>query len=326
MSFFAVLSSTAVRRAGAFVPTQMAAVSKRLTYAPYSAPFVARGDLTPRFMSAVVEATEEVVEELPTNENDDQLLRIRHSAAHVMAMAVQQIFPEAQVTIGPWIENGFYYDFYFPETIDPNTGETIASRKLTESDLKQIKKAMDKICSKNYPIKREEVSRKEAEHRIKEIGEPFKLEILERLEEPITLYHIGDEWWDLCAGPHVESTGMIPKKAVALQHVAGAYWRGDENREMLQRIYATAWKDPNQLKQYTKMMEEAKKRDHRMLGQKLNLFSIQVRVCLSTTPLCLFFECVASPNIDFFLLDCAGGCRWRTCLLASKRICRSPSD
>jgi threonyl-tRNA synthetase len=145
----------------------MASVSKRLTYTAYNDPFVARGDLTPRYMSAVVEATEEVVEELPSNDNDEQLLRIRHSAAHVMAMAVQQIFPEAQVTIGPWIENGFYYDFYFPETTDPQTGETVASRKLTDSDLKQVKKAMDKICSKNYPITREEVSREEAERRIK---------------------------------------------------------------------------------------------------------------------------------------------------------------
>jgi threonyl-tRNA synthetase len=216
-----------------------------------------------------------IMEELPTNDKDDELLRIRHSSAHVMAMAVQQIYPEAQVTIGPWIDNGFYYDFYFPKTIDPQTREPVEARKLTEQDLNLVKKAMDKIISKNYPITREEVTREEAERRIKEINEPFKLEILEGLQEPITIYHIGDEWWDLCAGPHVESTGQIPKKAVALQSVAGAYWRGDENREMLQRIYATAWKDPNQLKQYKKMLEEAKKRDHRMLGKKLDLFSIQ---------------------------------------------------
>lgn len=232
---------------------------------------------SPRFMSTVeAEKVEEETKELPTNDNDPDLLRIRHSSAHVMAMAVQQIYPEAQVTIGPWIDNGFYYDFYFPETTDPETGETIESRKLTEQDLKKVKKAMDKIISKNYPITREEVSREEAERRIDAINEPFKKEILAGLQEPITLYHIGDEWWDLCAGPHVESTGKIPKKAVALQSVAGAYWRGDENREMLQRVYATAWKDPTQLKEYKKMLEEAKKRDHRMLGQKLNLFSIQV--------------------------------------------------
>ena len=290
MSFIAVVSSTVVRRAGAFVPARMA-VSQRTILNDVSrfAAHATRGGLT-RYMSAVApEVTqEEVVEELPTNENDDELLRIRHSSAHVMAMAVQQIFPEAQVTIGPWIDNGFYYDFYFPETTDPETGEAIPSRKLTEQDLKAVKKEMDKIVSKDYPITREEVTREEAERRIKEINEPFKLEILERLEEPITLYHIGDEWWDLCAGPHVESTGKIPKKAVALQNVAGAYWRGDENREMLQRIYATAWKDPKQLKQYKKMLEEAKKRDHRMLGQKLNLFSIQVSLTRTFYQLCLY--------------------------------------
>lgn len=194
--------------------------------------------------------------------------------------AVQQVFKEAQVTIGPWIDNGFYYDFYFPETtaINEETGEeeTIPSRKLTDADLKKIKKAMDKIISKNYPIVREEVSREEARRRILEIGEPFKLEILDSIKtEPITLYHIADEWWDLCAGPHVESTGKLPKKAIQLQSVAGAYWRGDEKREMLQRIYATAWNNPVELKAYKKRIVEAKKRDHRLLGKKLDLFSIQ---------------------------------------------------
>ena len=236
-----------------------------------------------RYMSATAAETEtqetkkeEEEEELPTNESDEELLKIRHSSAHVMAMAVQQIFPEAQVTIGPWIDNGFYYDFFFPETTDEETGETIPSRKLSDSDLKKVKKAMDKIIGKDYPIVREEISREEARKRIEAINEPFKLEILDSIKtEPITLYKIGEEWWDLCAGPHVESTGMLPKKAIALQSVAGAYWRGDEKREMLQRIYATAWKDPPQLKAYKKMLEEAKKRDHRMLGKKLDLFSIQ---------------------------------------------------
>lgn len=266
----ALLSSAS--RVAAFTPSPIMRASQSSILARSSI----RSTL-PRFMATVApekEATTEVIE-LPTNDNDDELLRIRHSSAHVMAMAVQNLFPEAQVTIGPWIDNGFYYDFYFPETTDAETGETIESRKLSDQDLKKIKKAMDKIISKNYPITREEVSREEAERRIKEINEPFKMEILEGLQEPITIYHIGDEWWDLCAGPHVESTAKIPKKAVALQSVAGAYWRGDENREMLQRVYATAWKDPGQLKQYKKLLEEAKKRDHRMLGQKLNLFSIQ---------------------------------------------------
>lgn len=233
-----------------------------------------------RFMSATAETSLEEERKtiiLPTNEQDQDLLKIRHSSAHVMAMAVQQAFPEAQVTIGPWIDNGFYYDFYFPETVNEETGEIIPARKLTDSDLKEIKKAMDKIISKDYPIYREEVSREEARRRIEEIGEPFKLEILDSIKtEPITIYHIGEEWWDLCAGPHVESTGKLPKKAIQLESVAGAYWRGDEKREMLQRIYATAWKEPEQLKAFKKMMEEAKKRDHRVLGKQLDLFSIQV--------------------------------------------------
>jgi len=231
------------------------------------------------FSVATTENTEVAIE-LPTNENDEELLKLRHTSAHVMAMAVQQVFKEAQVTIGPWIDNGFYYDFYFPETtaINEETGEeeTIPPRKLTDADLKQIKKAMDKIISKDYPIVREEVSREEARQRIMEIGEPFKLEILDSIKtEPITLYHIADQWWDLCAGPHVESTGKLPKKAIQLQSVAGAYWRGDENREMLQRIYATAWNNPVELKAYKARVEEAKKRDHRLLGKKLDLFSIQ---------------------------------------------------
>jgi threonyl-tRNA synthetase len=282
MSFFGLAGSIALKRAAAFVPSRT--VSR---FATSSFRILSKQHLQQhkqhqlhRLFSTVApdaEAVEaEVVVELPTNDNDEALLKIRHSSAHVMAMAVQQIFPEAQVTIGPWIDNGFYYDFFFPETTDAETGETVAARKLSEQDLKAVKKAMDKIIGKNYPISREEVTREEAERRIGLMNEPFKLEILQSIKtEPITIYHIGDQWWDLCAGPHVESTGKLPKKAIALQSVAGAYWRGDENREMLQRIYATAWKEPGQLKQYKKMLEEAKKRDHRMLGKKLDLFSIQ---------------------------------------------------
>lgn len=199
---------------------------------------------------------------LPTNESED-LVRIRHTSAHVMAMAVQKLFPDAQVTIGPWIEKGFYYDFDMKEP-------------LTESDLKKIKKEMDRIISRNLPLRREEVSREEAERRIKEINEPYKLEILESINtEPITIYHIGDDWWDLCAGPHVELTGKLNKKAIELEWVAGAYWRGDEKNKMLQRIYGTAWETEEQLKAYQIQKEEAKKRDHRRLGQELDLFSIQ---------------------------------------------------
>lgn len=269
MSLFLSLAG----RAAAFVPSGTRHIAPK-TNNFLLAPTVAKS-LTSRFMATLEKTVEEAVI-LPTNEDDEDLLKIRHSSAHVMAMAVQQAFPESQVTIGPWIDNGFYYDFFFPETTDEETGETIPSRKLSDSDLKKVKKAMDKIIGKKYPIEREEVTREEARKRIEELNEPFKLEILDSIKtEPITIYHIGDQWWDLCAGPHVEHTGEIPKKAIQLQSVAGAYWRGDENREMLQRIYATAWKDPKQLKAYKKMMVEAKKRDHRVLGKQLDLFSIQ---------------------------------------------------
>jgi len=202
--------------------------------------------------------------ELPTNDNNPNLLRIRHTSAHVMAMAVQRLFPKAQVTIGPWVDNGFYYDFYNPET------------PFQEEDLKKIKKEMERIIKANLPLVREEVTREEARKRIEAVKEPYKLEILDAIkEEPITIYHVGDEWWDLCAGPHVESTGKLPRNAIELQSIAGAYWRGDEKREMLQRIYGTAWETKEQLKAYKDLLAEAKRRDHRTLGTKLDLFSIQ---------------------------------------------------
>ncbi|CAM9710959.1 unnamed protein product [Ectocarpus sp. 4 AP-2014] len=208
-------------------------------------------------------------EELPTNEGSPELLKIRHTSAHVMAMAVQRLFPGTQVTIGPWIDNGFYYDFFNEETT------------MTDSDLKKIKKEMDKIIRQKLPLVREEVTRQaqrytEARSRIEALGEPFKLEILDSIKtEPITLYHVGDQWWDLCAGPHVETTGDLPQKGIELQTLAGAYWRGDENRPALQRIYGTAWENPAQLKEHKRRMVEAKRRDHRVLGKKLDLFSLQ---------------------------------------------------
>lgn len=179
-----------------------------------------------------------------------------------MAMAVQKLFPNAQVTIGPWIENGFYYDFDVPEAF-------------TDKDLKRIKKEMDKIIRMKLPLIREEVSREEAERRIAEIGEKYKLEILSGLQDPITIYHIGEKWWDLCAGPHVEHTGMLVGKCIALESVAGAYWRGNEKNAMLQRIYGTCWETPEQLDEYLRRKEEAKRRDHRVLGAKLGLFTIK---------------------------------------------------
>jgi threonyl-tRNA synthetase len=180
-----------------------------------------------------------------------------------MAMAVQKLYPKTQVTIGPWIENGFYYDFDSPEPF-------------TTADLKKIQKEMQKIVRKKLPLRREEVSRAEARARIEKLNEPYKLELLDAITtEPITIYHVGDEWWDLCAGPHVETTGDIDQNGFALESIAGAYWRGDEKKAMLQRIYGTAWESKEQLVEFQRRQEEAKKRDHRVLGKKLGLFSIQ---------------------------------------------------
>ena len=199
---------------------------------------------------------------LPKTSESPQLLKIRHSMSHVMAMAVQQLFPKARVTIGPWTETGFYYDFDNP---DP----------FTEADLKAIRKGMIKIINKKLPLERVEVSRADAEARIKAQNEPYKLEILEGLQEPITLYTLGEEWWDLCAGPHVEHTGQLNPKAFELESVAGAYWRGDETKAQLQRIYGTAWETPEQLAEHKRRIEEAKRRDHRRIGTDLDLFSIE---------------------------------------------------
>ena len=199
---------------------------------------------------------------LPKTSESDQLLKIRHSMSHVMAMAVQQLFPKARVTIGPWTETGFYYDFDNP---DP----------FTEADLKAIKKGMIKIINKKLPLQRVEVSRNEAEEKIKAQNEPYKLEILEGLHEPITLYTLGEDWWDLCAGPHVDHTGQLNAKAFELESVAGAYWRGDETKAQLQRIYGTAWETPEQLAEHKRRKEEALRRDHRRIGKDLDLFSIE---------------------------------------------------
>ena len=196
---------------------------------------------------------------LPRTSESQVLQKIRHTTSHVMAMAVQKLFPEAQVTIGPWIENGFYYDFDKPEPF-------------TEQDLKAIKKEMVKIINRKLPVTREEVSREEAEHRIKDVNEPYKLEILEGLEDPITIYHLGNDWWDLCAGPHLENTSDLNPKAIELESVAGAYWRGDATKAQLQRIYGTAWETPEQLAEYKRRKAEALKRDHRKLGKELGLF------------------------------------------------------
>jgi threonyl-tRNA synthetase len=209
-------------------------------------------------MSTTDQEKLEPIKLLRTTESES-LKKIRHTTSHIMAMAVQKLFPKAQVTIGPWTENGFYYDFDCPEPF-------------TDKDLKKIKKEMIKIVNRQLPIVREQVSREEAKTRIEALGEPYKLEILDSIQEPITIYHLGEQWWDLCAGPHVETTAEINPQAFDLESVAGAYWRGDENKAQLQRIYGTAWETPEQLAEYKRRKEEALKRDHRKLGKELGLF------------------------------------------------------
>ena len=186
---------------------------------------------------------------------------IRHSTAHLMAQAVKELFPEAQVTIGPAIENGFYYDFSY-------------TRAFTPEDLKAVEARMDELVKKNIPIVREEMPREEAIDFFKALGEHYKAEIISSIPagEVISLYRQGD-FVDLCRGPHVPSTGCL--KVHHLMKVAGAYWRGDSKNEMLQRIYGTAWATKDEQKAYLEMLAEAEKRDHRRLGRELDLFHLQ---------------------------------------------------
>lgn len=183
---------------------------------------------------------------------------IRHSAAHVMATAVRRLFPGVKVTIGPAIENGFYYDFDY-------------ERPFTPEDLERIEEEMRKVVAENKPFVREEVSKEEAVRRFKEMGETYKLEIMDDLGGDHFSIYTNDDFVDLCRGPHIPSAGAL--KAFKLTHVAGAYWRGDEKRPMLQRIYGTAFADEKGLKAHLKRLEEAAKRDHRKLGTQLDLFS-----------------------------------------------------
>lgn len=196
-----------------------------------------------------------------TEKDADGLSIIRHSTAHLLAYAVKELFPEAQVTIGPEIENGFYYDFAY-------------KRPFTPEDLVAIEKKMQELAKKDIPVERYELSRDEAVAYFKGIGEAYKAEIIESIpaDQVLSLYREG-EFTDLCRGPHVPSTGKL--KVFKLMKVAGAYWRGDSNNEMLQRIYGTAWTKKEDLEQYLHMLEEAEKRDHRKLGKQLDLFHLQ---------------------------------------------------
>ncbi len=192
-----------------------------------------------------------------TSENSLGLEILRHSTAHVMAEAVKHLYPEAKVTIGPPIENGFYYDFDYPPGFTPEA-------------LEKIEQEMKKIISQDEQFQRQEISKKEAQELFQSLNETYKLEILKEIpEEKVSIYKNGD-FIDLCRGPHIESTGKI--KTFKLLSVAGAYWRGDERNPMLQRIYGTAFFNKKDLDKYLKQLEEAKKRDHRRLGRELDLF------------------------------------------------------
>jgi threonyl-tRNA synthetase len=196
-----------------------------------------------------------------TDRDPEGLSIIRHSTAHLLANAVQDLYPDAQVTIGPVIEDGFYYDFAY-------------KRPFSSDDLAAIEKRMAEIAAKDLPVRRRVLPRDAAVEHFKKIGEHYKAEIIAAIpsNEPISLYGQGD-WEDLCRGPHVPSTGKL--KAFKLMKVAGAYWRGDSRNEMLQRIYGTAWANEKQLKEYLTRLEEAEKRDHRRIGKELDLFHLQ---------------------------------------------------
>ncbi|MDP4789139.1 MAG: threonine--tRNA ligase [Haliea sp.] len=196
-----------------------------------------------------------------TERDDAGLEVIRHSTAHLLAMAVQELFPGTQVTIGPVIEDGFYYDF-------------ASGHHFTPEDLEKIEQRMEQIVNDDLPVERLVMSRARAVELFRNMGEHYKVQIIEALPEgeELSIYQQGP-WMDLCRGPHVPSTGKL--KAFKLTKVAGAYWRGDSNNEMLQRIYGTAWANKKQLKEYLTRIEEAEKRDHRKIGKKLDLFHTQ---------------------------------------------------
>ncbi|HIM40567.1 MAG TPA: threonine--tRNA ligase [Methylophaga aminisulfidivorans] len=196
-----------------------------------------------------------------TERDEEGLDVIRHSTSHLMAQAVKQLYPEAQVTIGPVIEDGFYYDFSYKEAFTPD-------------DLDKIQKRMEEIVKQDLPVVREEISRDAGIELFRDMGEVYKAEILEDIPqgETLSVYRQGD-FVDLCRGPHVPSTGKL--KAFKLMKLAGAYWRGNSDNEMLQRVYGTAWQDKKALKAYLHRLEEAEKRDHRKIAKNLDLFHLQ---------------------------------------------------
>ena len=219
------------------------------------------GKVSGKLVDTSFKIAEDARLEIVTDKHPDALEVIRHSTAHLLAQAVQSLFPDAQVTIGPVIEDGFYYDFAY-------------KRPFTPEDLLAIEEKMRELSSANQAVTRREMPRDDAVAFFKRLGEHYKAEIISSIpsNEPISLYGQG-EWVDLCRGPHVPSTGKL--KVFKLMKVAGAYWRGDSRNEMLQRIYGTAWTNEKDLKDYLTRLEEAEKRDHRKIGRELDLFHMQ---------------------------------------------------
>ncbi|KOR30731.1 threonyl-tRNA synthetase [Achromatium sp. WMS2] len=212
-------------------------------------------------LSYVIETNSNVA--IITKSDAEALEVLRHDAAHTMAQAVQELYPGTQVTIGPAIDNGFYYDF-------------ARDTPFTEADLAQIETKMQEIVQRDLPIVREIWDRDQAIQKFTELGETYKVQIIQDIipdGEPVSIYHQGS-WFDVCRGPHLPSTGKLGS-GFKLMKVAGAYWRGNSNNPMLQRIYGTAWRDVKELKFYLKQLEEAEKRDHRKLGRSLDFFHIQ---------------------------------------------------
>jgi len=219
------------------------------------------GEVDGKLVDASHEINTNAALSIVTDKDEKGLEIIRHSTAHLMAQATQMLYPEAQVTIGPVIDDGFYYDFSYKDGF-------------TESDLEKIEKNMSKLVSQNLAVKRFELSRDDAVDFFKNKGEFYKAEIIESIpqDEILSLYEQGG-FVDLCRGPHVPSTGKL--KAFKLMKLAGAYWRGDSNNEMLQRVYGTAWSNKQDLEEYIHRLEEAEKRDHRKIGKKQSLFHVQ---------------------------------------------------
>jgi threonyl-tRNA synthetase len=222
------------------------------------------GKINGKVVDLYTQVQEGDVVEVVTLDSNDGLEVLRHSTAHLMAQAVKRLYSEVKLGIGPVIENGYYYDIDLPVSITPE-------------DLVKIEKEMEKIIQENLPIRRKVVSREEAIGIYEKLGDHLKLELIRDLPEgeELTIYEQG-EFFDLCRGPHLPSTGKI--RSIKLLSIAGAYWRGDSDRQMLQRIYGTAWPKKEQLEEHLKMLEEAKERDHRRIGKELNLFTTSQKV------------------------------------------------